>query len=89
MKNETTRSETTVDRKNRWNRIPDHAEKDDDKASTCGVSSLHFIFLDDYKVGTEKLEPPSAFMNLRRNLPESSSPGKLKTTAMILLMKSA
>ena len=80
----------------------DQAGKDDDKASTVGVSSLDFHFLDDYEIGTETLkgttepakdeastlEPPSAFMNLSRNLPESSSPGKFKTNGMKLLMES-
>ena len=60
---------------------PDEAGKDDDKASTGGVSSLDFVFLDDYVIGTETLEgttepakdetstmePPSAFMNFNRN----------------------
>ena len=60
------------------------------------MSSLDFNFLEHYKVGTETLagttepaedetstlEPLSAFMNPSRNLPKSSSPGKLKATAM-------
>ena len=65
---------------------PDQAGKDEDKASTGGVSSLDFILLDDSEVeaeklegtiepaedGTSTLEPPSAFMNPSCNLPESS-----------------
>ena len=37
---------------------------------------------------TTTLEPPSAFMNLSHNLPDSSSPGKTKATAMKLLTES-
>ena len=80
----------------------DQAGKDDDKASTGGVSSLDFHFLDDYEIGRETLkgstepaedeastlELPSAFMNLSRNLPESSSPSKFKTNGMKNLMES-
>ena len=72
---------------------PDQAGKDDDKALTGGVSSLDFNFLGDFGIGTETLEgmtepaedevstlePPSAFINISGNLPESSSPGKVKT----------
>ena len=57
------------------------------------MSSQEFNFLDDFEIGTETLEgttepaedetstlePPSAFTKISRNLPESSSPGKLKT----------
>ena len=81
---------------------PDQAGKDDDKASTAGVSRLDFNFLNDYEAeaetlrgttepsedGTSTLEPPSAFMNSRCDLPESSSPGKFKTTEMKLVMES-
>ena len=80
----------------------DQAGKDDDKASTGGVSSLDFHFLDYYEIGRETLkgstepaedeastlELPSAFMNLSRSLPESSSPGKFKTNGMKHLMES-
>ena len=76
--------------------------KDDEKYSTVGVSRLDFIFVDDYEVetetlegttvapevGTSTLEPPSTFMNLSLDLPESSSPGKFEATAMKLLMES-
>ena len=69
------------------------AGKNDDKTSTGGVSSLDFNLLDDYEVRTETLEgttetaedetstlePPSTFMNLRKNLPESSSLARLKS----------
>ena len=81
---------------------PDQAGKDGDKASTGGVSSIDFIFLDDFEIGTvtlegttepaedetSTLEPPSASMNISRNLTESSSPGKLKTIETKLLMES-
>ena len=81
---------------------PDQAGKDADKASTGGVCSLDFNFLDAFEIRTETsegttepaededsmLESPSAFMNLSRSLPESSSPGKFKTTKMKLLLKS-
>ena len=68
----------------------------DDKVSTGGVSGLDFNFLDRNETetetwegtsepaedGTSTMEPPPAFMNLSRDLPESSSPGKLKAIAM-------
>ena len=69
---------------------PDQAEKEDDKAST-GVSSLDFNFPSDFESGedalettepadegTSTLEPPSAFMETNRNLPESGSPSNSK-----------
>ena len=81
---------------------PDQAGKAGDKASTGGVSSIDFIFSDDFEIWTvtlegttepaedetSTLEPPSAFMNISRNLTESSSPGKLKTIKTKLLMES-
>ena len=81
---------------------PDQVGKDDDKASTCGMSSLDFNFLGDFEIGTETLEgttepaedetstleSPSDFIDLSRNLPESSSPGKFKTTETKVLMES-
>ena len=71
---------------------PDQAEKEDDKSSTGGMSSLDFNFLSDFEnstdtleattepadEGTYTLEPPSAFMETNRNLPESSSPSNSK-----------
>ena len=63
---------------------PDQAGKEDDKASTGGVSSLDFEnFLSDFEnsvdaleattepadEGTSTLEPPSAFMGTKRKLP--------------------
>ena len=80
----------------------DQAGKDDNKASTGGMSSLELNFLDDFEIGTETLEgtpepaedgtstlePPSAFMDISHNLPESSSPGKFKTTETKLLRES-
>ena len=35
---------------------PDQAEKEDDKASTGGMSSLDFNFLSDFENGTDTLE---------------------------------
>ena len=81
---------------------PDQAEKEDDKASTGGMSSLDFIFLSDFENGTDTLEvttepadegtstlePPSAFMRTNRNLRESSSPSTSKNTEQKLLMES-
>ena len=80
----------------------DHAGKDDDKALVGGASSLDFDFLDEEEEGTETLagttepaedetstlDPPSAFMNSAHNLSESSSPGKVETTAKKLLTES-
>ena len=57
------------------------------------MSSLDFNFLEDFEVETgtlegtaepaedetSSLEPPSAFIDLSRNLPASSSPGKFET----------
>ena len=67
---------------------PDQAEKEDDKASTGGISSLNFNFLSDFENNTDALgttepanegtsttEPQSAFVEMNRDLPESSSPG--------------
>ena len=81
---------------------PSQAGKDDDEASTGGMTSLDLNFLDDFEIGVETLEwttepaedesstveSPSAFMDVSRNLPESSSPGKFKTTESKLSMKS-
>ena len=49
---------------------PDQAGKDVDKASTCGVSSLEFKFLDDYEVETKTLE---AQLTQRRMKPPRSN----------------
>ena len=80
---------------------PDQAEKEDDKASTGGISSLDFNFLSDFESGadalemtepadegTSTLEPPSAFMEMNRNLPESGSPSNSKDNEQRLLMES-
>ena len=69
----------------------DQAEKEDDKVSTGGISSLDFNFLSDFEnnadvlettepanEGTSTLEPPSAFVEMNRDLPENSYPGKFK-----------
>ena len=80
----------------------DQAEKENDKVSTGGMSSLDFNFLSDFEngkdtlkattepadEGTSTLEPPSAFMGTNRNMPESSSPSNSKNTKQNLLMRS-
>ena len=79
----------------------DQAEKEDDKASTGGISSLDFNLFSDIEnnadalettepanEGTSILEPPSAFADIKRNLPESSSPVNSKDNEQILLMES-
>ena len=38
--------------------------------------------------GTSTLEPPSAFMGMKRKLPESGSPSNFKNTEHKLLMES-
>ena len=79
----------------------DQADREDDKASTGGISSLDFNFLSgiennaDTLEATESadedtsiLEHPSACMEMKRNLPESSSPGNSKDNEQRLLMES-
>ena len=79
----------------------DQADREDDKASTGGISSLDFNFLSDFEnnadtleaaepadEGTSTLKPPSAFMEMKRNLPESSSPGNSKDNEQRILMES-
>ena len=83
---------------------PDQAGKEDDKASTVGVSSLDYEnFLSDFEngvdaseamtepadEGTSTLEPPSAFIGTNRKLPESGSPGNSEDTEQKLLMESS
>ena len=81
---------------------PDQVEKEDDKASTCGMSSPDFKFLSDFENGTDTLgatnepadeetstlEPQSAFMETNRNLPASSSPSNSKNAEEKLLLES-
>ena len=80
---------------------PDQSEKEDDKASTGGVSSLDFNSRSDFEnnmdalettepanEGTLTLEPPSAFVEKNRALPESSSPGNSKDREQRLLVES-
>ena len=80
---------------------PDQAEKEDDKASTGRISSLDFNIFSDFEnnadalettepanEGASTLEPPSAFAEMKRNLPESSSPGKSKDYEQRLLVES-
>ena len=74
---------------------------EDDRASTGGVSSLDFNFLSDFEKnadtleatepadeGTLTLEPPSAFTEMKRNLPERSSPGNSRNNEQRILMQS-
>ena len=77
---------------------PDQAEKEDDKASTGGTSSLDFNFLSDFEnstdtleattepadEGTSTLEPPSAFMEMKRNLPSAFMETKRKSGKFII-----
>ena len=80
---------------------PDQAEKEDDKASTGGLSRLNLNFLSDFEngadalettepadEGTSTLEPPSAFMETNRNLPESGYLSNSKDNEQRLLMES-
>ena len=81
---------------------PDQAEKEDEKASTGGISSLDFNFLSDFENGTDTLKaatepadegtstlkPPSTFMRTKPNLPESSSLSISMNTEQKLLMES-
>ena len=81
---------------------PDQAEKEDDEASTGGISNLDFNFLSDFEngadaleattkpadEGTSMLEPPSAFIRTNRNLLESGSPNNHKKNEQRLLMES-
>ena len=76
---------------------PDQAEKQDDKASTGGMSSLDFNSLgsetlegttEPEEEGTSTLEPPSAFIEINRNLLESSSPSKAENAEKKLLIES-
>ena len=74
---------------------------EDDRSSTGGVSSLDFNFLSDFEnnadtleatepadEGKSTLEPPSAFTEMKRNLPESSSPGNSRNKEQRILMES-
>ena len=81
---------------------PDQAEKEYDKTSTGGMSSLDFNFLSDFENGTDTmnatnepadertstLEPPSAFTETNGNLPKSSPPSNSKNIEQKLLMDS-
>ena len=74
---------------------------EDDRASTGGISNLDFNFLSNLEnnadtleatepayEGTSTLEPPSAFTEMKRNLPESSSPGNSINNEQRILMES-
>ena len=74
---------------------------EDDRASTGRVSSLDFNIFSDLEnnadtlettepadEGTSTLEPPSAFMGMKRNLPERSSPGNSRNNEQRILMES-
>ena len=74
---------------------------EDDRASTGGVSSLDFNIFSDLEnnadtleatepadEGISTLEPPTAFTEMKRNLPESSSPGNSRNNEQRILMES-
>ena len=74
---------------------PDQAEREDDKASTGGMSSLDFNFLSDFENSTDTLEATNepadegtSTLEMKRNLLESSSPSKSKNNEKRLLMES-
>ena len=73
----------------------------EDRASTGGVSSPDFNIFSDLEnnadtlettepadEGILTLEPPSAFTEMKRNLPESSSPGNSRNNEQRILMES-
>ena len=78
----------------------DQAGGEDDRASIGGTSSLDFNIFSDLEnnadtletteldEGTSTLEPPSAFIEMKRNLPESSSPGNSRNNDQRILMES-
>ena len=79
----------------------DQAGGEDDRASTGGTSSLDFNIFSDLEnnadtlettepadEGISTLEPPSAFIEMKRNLPESSSPGNSRNNDQRILMES-
>ena len=79
----------------------DQAGGEDDRASTGGTSSLDFNIFSDLEnnadtlettepadEGISTLEPPSAFMEMKRNLPESSSPGNSRNNDQRILLES-
>ena len=79
----------------------DRAGGEDDRASTGGTSSLDFNIFSDLEnnvdtlettepadEGISTLEPPSAFMEMKRNLPESSSPGNSRNNDQRIRMES-
>ena len=74
---------------------------EDDRASTGGVSSLDFNIFSDLEnnadtlettepadEGISTLERPTAFTEMKRNLPESSSPGNSRNNEQRILMES-
>ena len=77
----------------------DQAGGEDDRASTGGTSSLDFNIFSDLEInadmletteladeGISTLEPPSAFTEMKRNLPESCSPGNSGNSEPRILM---
>ena len=79
----------------------DQAGGEHDRASIGGTSSLDFNIFSDLEnnadtlettepadEGISTLEPPSAFMEMKRNLPESSSPGNSRNNEQRILMES-
>ena len=74
---------------------------EDDRVSTGGVSSLDFNIFSDLEnnadtlettepadEGVSTLEPPTAFTEMKRNLPESSFPGSSRNNEQRILMES-
>ena len=77
------------------------AGEEDNRASTGGVSSLDFNIFSDLENNADTLEttepadediltlePPSAFTEMKRNLPDSSSPGNSRNNEQRILMES-
>ena len=81
--------------------VADQAGGQDDRASTGGVSSLDFNIFSNLENDADTLEmnepadegistpeSPSAFMEMKRNLPESGSPGNSRNNEQKILMES-
>ena len=74
----------------------DQAGGEDDRASTGGTSSLDFNIFSDLGNNADTLETTepadegisTAFMEMKRNLPESSSPGNSRNNDQRILMES-
>ena len=87
--------EEAVDRKSLCKRIPiKHGQEEYPARISISVLSDFENNADALETtepaneGTSTLEPPSAFAEMKRNLPESSSPGNSKDNEQKLLMES-